>query len=298
MADRHLHRLRRSARARPADALHAHRAHLHHAHLRPPRAAHRLLHEPHRRAGALPPGSQDAGHAGLPPAPLRAAARGHEPRAEHDGRCLLLPRPPRPRGRGRLRPPDPRLRPPGARRPRAALPPGRDVRPATLPAARRADALGAARRRGPAVVRRPHGGLGRRDRPAHRALSRRRPARGDRELVRRGPRRRLHRLRQGHVQVPRRPLAAAAARLALSLPQQRPDEARPDQRGLGHDADAPALPRAGGRDTAPAYVAITDNADPMDVVVYRAGDTLARRQARGVRRCRSSPRAPARPRTR
>ena len=30
------------------------------------------------------------------------------------------------------------------------------------------------------------------------------------------------------------------------------------------------------RAAAPAYVAITDNADPMDVVVYRAGDRLFR----------------------
>jgi hypothetical protein len=34
--------------------------------------------------------------------------------------------------------------------------------------------------------------------------------------------------------------------------------------------------------TKPGYVAITDNADPMDVVVYRAGDKLARRQKRVV----------------
>jgi hypothetical protein len=40
--------------------------------------------------------------------------------------------------------------------------------------------------------------------------------------------------------------------------------------------------RKRGRSTAPGYVAITDNADPMDVVVYRAGDRLARRQKRVV----------------
>src|SRR3954453_1429085 len=38
-------------------------------------------------------------------------------------------------------------------------------------------------------------------------------------------------------------------------------------------------PRKG---TKPGYVAITDNADPMDVVVYRSGDKLARRQKRVV----------------
>jgi hypothetical protein len=39
---------------------------------------------------------------------------------------------------------------------------------------------------------------------------------------------------------------------------------------------------AGTRSTLPAYVAIADNADPMDVVVYRTGDHLARGQRRTV----------------
>ncbi len=39
---------------------------------------------------------------------------------------------------------------------------------------------------------------------------------------------------------------------------------------------------AGTTATTPAYVAITDNADPMDVVVYRTGDRMARGQRRVV----------------
>ena len=46
------------------------------------------------------------------------------------------------------------------------------------------------------------------------------------------------------------------------------------------------------------YVAITDNADPMDVVVYRIAAKLARDRAAWCARPRSSRRARARPRTR
>ena len=46
------------------------------------------------------------------------------------------------------------------------------------------------------------------------------------------------------------------------------------------------------------YVAITDNADPMNVVVYRKAVRLKRGQRRSSARCPSSTRAPAPPRTR
>ena len=88
---------------------------------------------------------------------------------------------------------------------------------------------------------------------------------------------------KAHVQVPRRQRPEAEERSgAEELQEHRRAEARPVQRGLGHHADARGSPD-GRKSAAPAYVAITDNADPMNVVVYRAADDSQAAEARGLR---------------
>ena len=93
------------------------------------------------------------------------------------------------------------------------------------------------RRPGTAVVRRSLSGRRRRARSATGHCRSVDPPRGDRELVRGRARRRLHRDRQGDVQVPRGQEPRSEDRLADALPQHRHAEDRTDQRRLRHDAD-------------------------------------------------------------
>ena len=86
-------------------------------------------------------------------------------------------------------------------------------------------------------------------------------ARADHELVRgRRDRRRLHRHRRRAVPASRPADGTPEVTWRAAYENIGDREAGPGERGLGHDADAD------GRD----LVAITDNADPMNVVVYRA----------------------------
>ena len=98
----------------------------------------------------------------------------------------------------------------------------------------------------------------------------------------RSARRRLHRDRQGDVQVPRGQESPSEDHLAESLPQHRHPEGGTVQRRVRDDADSHRL-TGDARPTATAqYVAITDNADPLDVVVYRTPDRLGAHQRRVV----------------
>ena len=98
--------------------------------------------------------------------------------------------------------------------------------------------------------------------------------RGDRELVRGRQGRRLHRLRQAHVPVQGR------ARTAC-----RGSSGRRPTRTRGSSSRARSTPAPGTTPTIMdnGYVAITDNADPMNVVVYRTAQQAPRREAHRLR---------------
>ena len=100
--------------------------------------------------------------------------------------------------------------------------------------------------------------------------------REDREPFRRRPQCGAHRLRQAHVPPQRRSHPPPAHRSGEELPQLQNPQAQPGRRRLRGDADDPP----GG------LVAITDNADPMDAVVYRTATRLRHHQHRVVARCR------------
>ena len=97
------------------------------------------------------------------------------------------------------------------------------------------------------------------------------PARRSR-TVRRRPQCGAHRLRQAHVPPQRRSHPPPAHRSGEELPQLQNPQAQPGRRRLRGDADDPP----GG------LVAITDNADPMDAVVYRTATRLRHHQHRVV----------------
>ena len=116
------------------------------------------------------------------------------------------------------------------------------------------------------------------------------------QLLRRGrDRGRLHGLRQGPVPLRRRLQGRAADQLAASSIRTSGIH-KPGQ----SDAGSGTTPTLMGN----GWVAITDNADPMNVVVYRRARGCEGAMAAGRRRRRgwsalrrSSPRAPARPTT-
>ena len=130
----------------------------------------------------------------------------------------------------------------------------------------RADHLGAARLQRAGSGSSP-------SRTARSARSTRRPAtikvktieRGDRELVRGRRGRRLHRLRQAHVPLQGRQ-AAASRRIVWKSGYPNSGIVKPSQVDAG-SGTTPTIMDGG-------YVAITDNADPMNVVVYRTATKL------------------------
>ena len=104
------------------------------------------------------------------------------------------------------------------------------------------------------------------------------------ELVRRRPQRRLRRLQPAHVPLVSR---RGRPRVAWKVRYRNSGIVKPGQAEAG-SGTTPTLMKGG-------YVAITDNADPMNVVVYQAG---REGQAGRLPACRSSTRARARRRTR
>ena len=103
----------------------------------------------------------------------------------------------------------------------------------------------------------------------------------DRELVCRRKRRDLRGKRHSDVQVPAR--ANLRPHEIWSRPYRNIGIQKPGQINAG-SGTTPTLvgPVSGHYSTTPEYVAITDNADPMDVVVYRTADHLRRGQHRVV----------------
>ena len=155
------------------------------------------------------------------------------------------------------------------------LAPSQDLRPERRAARGRAAQLGAARLGGTALVRvaqRRHRG---RARSAQRAAARL-PAHGggDRQLLRRGRHRRRVR-RHGRRAVPlrRRPPWAATGQLATAATTTSGIQ-KPGQ----FDAGSGTTPTLMGR----RYLSITDNADPMQVVVLRRDRRLPRGSRRRV----------------
>ena len=101
----------------------------------------------------------------------------------------------------------------------------------------RADHLGASRLLRADLVRVQEERQGRHDQPKDRGDSRDAAGRGDRELLRGRPQRRLHRLRQADVPIPCHQLRGAASRLEGRLSELRDRQAEPGRRGVGDDAD-------------------------------------------------------------
>ena len=139
------------------------------------------------------------------------------------------------------------------------------LRPDQRPRQRdRADHLGAARLLRPALVRRQAERQGRHAGPARPAqIDDQAHGGGDRELLRGRQGRRLHRLRQADV-----PLQGGKNGCRTSSGRRRyPNSGivKPSQVDAG-SGTTPTIMRGG-------YVAITDNADPMNVVVYRTAST-------------------------
>ena len=139
------------------------------------------------------------------------------------------------------------------------------LRPHRRVGPRRADDLRAARLPGPHLVRVQEERHDRRPQPEDRRDPGQAPRRGDRELLRRRPRRRLHRLRQAHVPLQRRQGRQAAESTGRSR-YRNSGIVKPSQVDAG-SGTTPTIMDGG-------YVAITDNADPMNVVVYRRARKL------------------------
>ena len=187
----HLHAVSAGPLGRPPQGLlHRVRPRLHHADLRPPGPARRVLHLPRRTGPRLlpltPPRSTRSPFIQLPYVPPPPG----QPGTEHHGRRVLLPRQPRPGRHRHHRPPHLRW----SARPRGHGMPAsrrvRDVRPDPVPAARRADAVGAAGLHAAACGSSAgtHGTRRRRSTRQTGTVRARPPQRGDRELVRRRPR--------------------------------------------------------------------------------------------------------------
>ena len=138
----------------------------------------------------------------------------------------------------------------------------------------RADQLGAARLHGPDLVRLQDERQGRHAGPQDRRARGEEHGRGDRELVRGRRRRHLHRLRQAHVPVQGR-AENGRPRVVWKTHYQNSGIVKPSQVDAG-SGTTPTIMDNG-------YVAITDNADPMNVVVYRRAKQAARPEAHGLR---------------
>ena len=163
-----------------------------------------------------------------------------------------------------------------------ALVPDGDIDATSVRRADRPDHLRAARLRRAHLVRDEGGRDGHR-RPGDRRGPRAAAGRADRQLVRRGRRRRLRRHRRRAVQarasVPRARPRSSGARATTTTARKKSGQT---ENGSG---TTPTLTTSG-------YVAITDNADPIKVVVYR------RPTARACARSRCSTRARRRPTSR
>ena len=177
---------------------------------------------------------------------------------------------------------DPRDRARASRR-HAGVPAGRELRPDAVPVGRRPDAVGPPRRAGTAVVRRSLPGRRRRARPEDRS-------RAGRSSSTRRSRTRSRSGATGRTSSPTRrctssaPARTSFRRIIWKSRYRNIGVQKVGQFNAGSGTTPTLIGAAGARPKTamPKYVAITDNADPMDVVVYRTQDRLGARQHRVV----------------
>ena len=278
------------------------RARLRHAHLRPPGPNRRHL---HRLRATAPPCTCSTRttleHAGLPAASVRAAARRHQPGDQHHRRrstststTRTAPSSPPPTGRSVVTP-----RPTTAGSPASSTVAAYDPTPCLPPDERMPSVLPDHQGR-LWFIGRTHGTVGVLDPSTGKcgAIVLGEEIENSFAMAKDGA---YIVTRHGAVQVPRRrrPRAPDAVWRA-TYRNDGEQKVGPVQRRVGNDADALVGQQAQHqRARCPEYVAITDNADPLDVVVYRAADKLeARPEARRVPGADLQARAPARTRTR